>query len=1290
MAVESAVVLPVRLEIRFDEPVGFAGTRLRVLVVPDVCWFDRHQDASQAELGLLQDALAAAGGPLVTGGPATPAAAAAFDALARKVGPGRALWLARNQADLPMRAAGAEATRVHGLPARLELYAALTEQPDVPPVGLGTTTKPTMPEFRITPSPDVEGGWWPSWSALEDAGLTFTVDLGQPPGPIAPDAIAALYVVGLGDLEAVEVLRPHLDAGDLGLLGPGTPTNTVAGAPAADLGRDPAAWRALGERDPNSEESIVAQAITGDPQALGPLVGSSQSIRDAAARRLIPVLWPALRATAADVWGPAATVVAGADDHWPSDALRPDGPLPILRIGAQPYGVWPVSDWARWQPDPAREQPLGGEPNVTMALRARDAAADRARTGLGTVVGADDARLWDLLAQTPTSDAYEARAGLRYSTLRRFLVNPEADAADQWLKSAEAVAGVAGMADPLVILGDPLPLRMQVVVPEVGFTESTKAPLFLPSPGVSEADARKWLRDDPASWIAAAFAWFGRLFQARGLDGSAWLQMTSHWLERWPTSLLWRLVVVSGLVALQRAVRATNPDFSPDATLIDSVVVGIPAGAAAPEVATYQRFRQGVGEIHLLAQDPELDRQRIAPEFDRVVRGLLDITSHRVDPWLTGLAWRRLQRLDGNRPVGLYGWVDRPHLGQPGPDTDIGVLLAPSDAQARTELVLRDKSHFDPDNLWHLDLTSASVRDASRLADDVRTGAHPGEALGREVERVVGERVKIDGLRAAFPVRAEHAGRRTCDGIAVLVAAASAPPDPRLAAAGLDDGDVARVAALAQTIDAYADLLVATAAQHALAGRPEAAAHALEAAAGLAQPPTLDVLATPRSGRSLRSTVLASLPAVPEAGPDERSPVTIASPAFAAWVNAYAGDSAGPAWTWQIAGGGADTPVTLAGLGFVPADAVAVHPAVLDALASASAGGGAVAATPPGPASVRRLAETFACRPLAGSDLGLEPVAAATLESPIRAALAARVNSLRAAAFDLAQRLRAAGTDDERRRALVEAARWGLATGSGEVAGAAADAADHLQSRVDAAPAVADPSAEPNELARLIGALAAPGATIPLLATSPAEAIGAPVGGLESEPAGAGGRPSLDASWLELVAAVRPPLARVEAYQALAVASGLPPLTAATNQPGDPWLELVAPEGPGNRGVPQLFVVYGPEPLPPNGDTAFGVIDGWAEVVPDERHTAGAAFRFNAPGSRAPQAILLAVTPVSGESMTLGGVLATVAQARATAHARMARAEDLGNLDLLTAGVLPAFENGGFQYAVPATQKDWL
>src|SRR5207253_10542130 len=108
------------------------------------------------------------------------------------------------------------------------------------------------------------------------------------------------------------------------------------------------------------------------------------------------------------------------------------------------------------------------------------------------------------------------------------------------------------------------------------------------------------------------------------------------------------------------------------------------------------------------------------------------------------------------------------------------------------------------------------------------------------------------------------------------------------------------------------------------------------------------------------------------------------------------------------------------------------------------------------------------------------------------------------------------------------------------------------------------------ELTRLIRELAAPGATVPLLATTTVAELAGAVGSLETEPAGAGGRPRLDATWLELVAAVRPPLARLEAQQALSAGLGASAFFAATSHPGDPWLEQVPPPAPGQRDVPHL------------------------------------------------------------------------------------------------------------------------
>lgn len=1339
MASQSAVLLPVRLETRFDETEA-DGKRLRVLVVPDGCWFDRHQPASDAELRLLARALAAAGGSLVTGAEATPEAAAAFDALARQVGPGRALWLARSGTEGPQEGArtGARGTRIHGLPAEIHLYADLLDPAtgeEQRAVLLDRTTVHRQ-AFTISPSEDEADGWWPSWNDMEAAGLTLSMSLdAHSAGPIDPDSILALYVVGLGDEPAEAVLRPHLDAGDMGLLQPGTPTNTVTGAPAADLGRDPAAWRTLGERSASPEERRVSRALTGQDEAFGPLLGSSDGLADAIAAALIPALWPALVGTAMiDTWvpwrppgqppdptaGPDTTTkdlwrLTGRIRDWARSHLRPDGPLPILRLGDQPYGLWPVSDWGNWS-TPESEPPGSDDPPEDQVVEAASAllasVAERARTGLGTVVGADEQRLWELLAQTPTSNAYEVRGAMHIRLLMNLpLDDQQRDALMNWWKEVISVmAGAMGMDtsggsslpsdDHVMTVGAPVPLALRLVLPDVAF-DGQGQPLFLPGWRADIGEAEAALTEAPGRWVAAACAEFLELFDESGLNPDRWGQMTDP-IEWWPPSLLWRLLIVSGMVALDQALRESlEPvDYHPEQVLAKRVQSGIPMDAGGPAVDGYRRFLQGLERLARVCESG--DQSRLPAELDRVVRGLLDTATLRIDPWLTGAAWQRLAELDeGPRPVGLYGWVDRPHTGDPGPDVETSVLLSPSDRQARTAVVLRDKGRSDPDGRWHLDLTSATVRDAARLADDVRTGAHPAEALGREVERLIGDRRKVDLLRAAFRLRKEHAGRRTCDGLKVLDAAMADPLDSRLSDAGLDSEDIDRIRDLRTTTDAYADLLVADGVQHALAGRAEAARQSMEAAAGLGMPPPLDVLATPRSGRSLRSTVLAHLPAA-SSPPDERSPAAIASPAFASWLVAATGRPDGPEWTWMVTlaptdsrvgpNGSAVVPVNLLDMGLVPADALAIHSAVLDALALETAGpsvAGAEVVSPSGPEVARRLAATLATRAPSGADLGLEPADAAAQDASYRQELVARLDRLRNAATELIARLDDAVTDSERESALRETTRWGMlpAVEADDLTGDTADAADELRRRLERVPAT-DPGIEVTDLARIVAELGLPDGAIPMLLSTSGESLGAATGGLDVEPTDPGGRPQLDRTWLELIAAVRPPLARVEAHQALTAATGEPVLVAASNHRGNPWLLGLPPSRPREED-PRLVVTYGPEPPPPVGPLAIGIIDTWAEVIPDEQHTASAAFRFNAPGSRAPQALLLAVTPVIGKELTPEVVQAIVAGARRCAHARMARREDLANLDLLGWGILPAFEEGGFQRSSRATWNDW-
>ena len=296
-------------------------------------------------------------------------------------------------------------------------------------------------------------------------------------------------------------------------------------------------------------------------------------------------------------------------------------------------------------------------------------------------------------------------------------------------------------------------------------------------------------------------------------------------------------------------------------------------------------------------------------------------------------------------------------------------------------------------------------------------------------------------------MRAEHAGRRTCDGLAVLAAATADPPDPGLAAAGLDAADVGRVASVATTVDAYADLLVADAVQHALAGRAEAAAMRSTPPPGSRCRRRSTCSRRPaRGARSGRPCSRRSRPRRRPAA-DERSPVAVATPALAAWLAAATGDAAGPAWTWQVSDGGAETAVTLADLGLVPADAVAVTPEALAALAAAAVAPRPPPCSPPArrsfAGSPRPSARARSPAPISGST----PEDTPAFETPVRQELADRVAALRAGAAALAQRLRDAADDAEREQALLQAARWGVvpgtdATGSGRAA----------RERVDATP----------------------------------------------------------------------------------------------------------------------------------------------------------------------------------------------------------------------------------------------
>jgi hypothetical protein len=254
------------------------------------------------------------------------------------------------------------------------------------------------------------------------------------------------------------------------------------------------------------------------------------------------------------------------------------------------------------------------------------------------------------------------------------------------------------------------------------------------------------------------------------------------------------------------------------------------------------------------------------------------------------------------------------------------------------------------------------------------------------------------------------------------------------------------------------------------------------------------------------------------------------------------------------------------------------------------------------------------------------------------------------------------------RRGAVLAARWGITPvqQAGDTLNVrATQARAALEERIKRSPAPSDIAAlSADELAKAIAELTAPEGQMVVLSRI----------NLKNWPTSFTAAPTLDHEWLTLNAAVREPLARLEAHQMETLLSGLgSPLSAWTNRPADPWQVSVLPTPNGARPATRLIAVYGPAGViaadPASLTTvAAGLLDSWGETIPDVEQTTTAAFGFNAPGARAPQAILVAVPPVEEDVLTLPILVDILAETRELARARMATPDELHTFD----GALPA------------------
>ena len=349
MMAGAATLLPVRMETRFDR-LADGQLRLRIIVVPDRCWFDGRTEPPTPSWTysrrLWMPRKARCYRPrLLTRAPARPMPsegsphrsaqreqtwpAAAFPPTAQA---GDRWSIDRSAGE---RASGARSTRITGLPARLELWAVMT---DGSHASVATTEVP--PTLSITADDDEPDAWWPRWGDLLRVGLA--VDL--LPSPVELDQVEALFAIGVGEHPAADVFARHAACGDLGVLAVGRPTNTVSGEPTADVDRDADTWRNVAGRSPTPDESRVSLALTGQRDKLGSLVGPHEPDGDAICRALIASLFPALAAYGLrEALGRPAT-------RWANSATGRttwSGPTAPFRPSVSAISPTPCGRWAR-------------------------------------------------------------------------------------------------------------------------------------------------------------------------------------------------------------------------------------------------------------------------------------------------------------------------------------------------------------------------------------------------------------------------------------------------------------------------------------------------------------------------------------------------------------------------------------------------------------------------------------------------------------------------------------------------------------------------------------------------------------------------------------------------------------------------------------------------------------------------------------------------------------------------------------------------------------------------------
>lgn len=668
--------------------------------------------------------------------------------------------------------------------------------------------------------------------------------------------------------------------------------------------------------------------------------------------------------------------------------------------------------------------------------------------------------------------------------------------------------------------------------------------------------------------------------------------------------------------------------------------------------------------------------------------------------------------------LGAFGWVGA--IPRARAARSAGYVLAPGVQHALAAGVLLSADHARRIDYpagpraedYAVELSSRRTREALALLDGLREGQALPALIGYRIERALVEaggtapaliaRLRAIASTAARPIGAggaplpEAAAEAVCDGLALVrraTAELTAAPDIRRLV-GLQPPalDAAQADALQSAlrdardaVDATADVLLAESVFQLVNGNPSRAGGATDVLSGAVPPPDrLDMLHPPERGIAVNHRLLLALDPHRSMrdGWMTGSPRGLADPDLECWLGQLLplpkrilirrlgadGSPNGELYTLHdfLARMPGDEPplgpLDLAYAGDAP-QRIARGPLEARLLAAGAAFTGDAEARfdwgrdPQWPAESSSLEEAVAIAAAARAVLGH---ARALQAEDLPGAVEVDQNDLdarRLSALDAALAARvhvdAARTDPAAR---PRARRWAEAFG---LPVAADDADGWVRTSRDLGDRIAVAESG-GPLRDRIAALFDAQPVLPRL-------IGADSGWCKAFHAGLAAAVELRA-FATRAARVRPPVAAMQRLETLALRSddntGLHALAVSQTPwaPGDAWV--------GARGVPPrgrtAFVTWhlrGDRALEDPASAVCGLLlDRWTDVVPDAGTDAAVAFHIDAPGTAAPNAILLCVPEPGLESWSEDGVLAHLLEAEALARLRTAQPHALGGL----------------------------